>query len=183
MYNFDYKGSVAKHRSTHGLLAYHVQISILADKYDIQPLKKLASNKFKTAKLSINSRADLADAASWEYDFPTVTEDIREEIVRIAIQFSKIGLDAWSKTDLDDVMMHHPELAVAIAKALSSTVIMGVANANPATVDAPFVCPQLDCDHRADRKIKDDGELYSCPGCGRWLPGCVWIKLGQAVRA
>ena len=87
-------------------LAKHVKMCILADKYDMEPLRALAVQKFKGhAELKyFCTEPQLAEATMIAYEAPGPTEEIRKEIVRVALKegflFSDTSKAAGPMVDL-----------------------------------------------------------------------------------
>lgn len=111
-------------------------------------LKNLAIEKLKKEVEKCSSAEEVADAAIPPYDASTVAEEIRDGIVVIAVTDQNIGVDPNKTTDLEDVMMAYPELAMAIAKA--------------ATVFT--------------RYISKDQTLHCCPNALTGKTGCEWHR-------
>lgn len=112
----------------------HVQMYIVGDKYDIQPLKRIAQEKFDKAILVQGCSAkQFADATRYAHDASLVTKDIRAEIVRKDLEDQELGL-SQAKNEFEDVMMEYPELAVAMAKA---------AKASSSSQSTPHTAPEM----------------------------------------
>lgn len=169
MYYFDYDSSIEKHYPTEeGLLEFHVQMCVIADKYDMQPLKALAVKKFKAALDNTNSTDDLADAARCAYDASPATEEIREQIVKKAAKDPLVGVNAAPKTTLEDVMMKYPEFAVTVAKAACGFVYPTTSSSKREARWNLFECQAAArCGYTGRQSVFVDYPVPNCPRCGR----------------
>lgn len=110
-------------------LSFHVSVCILADKYEIAPLKNIAIKKFEA---TIDEAVEhLPTAAELAYDASPATEQIRKKIVLFGIE-QKL-LSTAGKTGLAAVMVNMPELARDYAQALESRLTDQQAEANRLT--------------------------------------------------
>jgi hypothetical protein len=68
-------------------LPFHLEVSLLADKYDIDPLQQVASAKFERRLHSVEtSEAELVEAASLAYEITGPTQFCRSHII-VSINF------------------------------------------------------------------------------------------------
>ncbi|KAK4550260.1 hypothetical protein LTR36_003227 [Oleoguttula mirabilis] len=91
------------------ILNHHVKMCIMADKYDIQPLKNLAISVFKGAAKDIARAQELSGAAALAYEAAGATEEIRKTIVDIGIERNLLSFK--HDTSLGRVMADFPEFA------------------------------------------------------------------------
>jgi hypothetical protein len=103
---------------------FHLQVCIVADKYDIAPLQTLATHKFRhlctTTKIYLQHFAEVAALA---YEFSEPAKDVRAIIVETAIEQNLIAeetLDEEGANPFVDFMRSCGDLAIDVAVALAS---------------------------------------------------------------
>lgn len=102
-------------------LEFHVQICLIADKYLIKPLQRLATEKFMYSSRSATVvESDLAAAAMTAYEAPGPTMGICQRITQVAIE--KHLFDTAKHDDVaspfEKAMQAYPRLGIATAVAL-----------------------------------------------------------------
>lgn len=106
-------------------LSLHVQLYVLADKYDMAPLRKLSLGKFRRSLAeTLPSTDDLANAAMCAYEAEGATTEIRKDIVGLAVKQNFISTDITSgpANGLERAMEQYPRLCVDIAKVQQSMI-------------------------------------------------------------
>jgi hypothetical protein len=103
---------------------FHLQVCIVADKYDIAPLQTLATHKFRhlctTTKIYLQH---FAEAAALAYEFSEPAKDIRGIIVETAIEQNLLAEDTVDEEGANpwvDFMRSCGDLATDVAVALAS---------------------------------------------------------------
>ncbi|KAK5124144.1 hypothetical protein LTR85_001847 [Meristemomyces frigidus] len=95
---------------------HHVKMCIIAHKYDIQPLKRLAVAAFMAAAKKDSAIRELADAAALAYEVAGATEEIRKNIIDLGIDRNL--LSSSNPSLLGQVLVDFPELARDYAQAV-----------------------------------------------------------------
>lgn len=83
----------------------------IADKYDIEGLKKLSINKFDALLSQVKKGDDMAEAAKLAYSGPDAVEAICQSIIFKINNGSLIGVGTESE-ELEKVMEVYPQLAI-----------------------------------------------------------------------
>lgn len=117
LYKLDYE------QNADASIDFHIKMCILADKYDIPPLRAIASGHFKAAAtmetMTKSEYAAFCEAIKCAYSAPDVTEDIRSHIVVLLVDCDAMGLAAdFQGSALQAVMRVYPDVAIEVALAL-----------------------------------------------------------------
>lgn len=151
-------------------MTYHVQMCIMADKYDIQPLKILAIEAFQTAAKGTSTAEELAGSAALAYQAASATGNIGKTIIDIGIERSL--LSSAHRSPLGLVMETVPEFARDYARALEGWYValketQDVQAAKAATekrCKCPNGCPGT-ITVMFSNTVVDGGRTYYCPSC------------------
>ncbi|USW54350.1 Putative BTB/POZ domain-containing protein [Septoria linicola] len=159
-------------------LCFHVEMCVLADKYDIQGLVKLSATKFELLVNSTSSPAEIAPAAAIAYEAASVTKAIRKNLIAHVI---KQGLFSYATKceELEMVMKEYPEFAIDMARAMSNlSSWLHPPTANP----RQFKC--TNCAKTFDWYMPgSQAAIYSCPGCEVPFSGRHWRASAVDVPA
>ncbi|KAK5124145.1 hypothetical protein LTR85_001848 [Meristemomyces frigidus] len=112
-----YKLEYAKPPSGFSPLYFHVQMCILADKYDVAALKGMACKHFGVEAKEKCTTAEFAEAASLAYEVDGPTEAIRNVIVSLAVEQCLLVTQSAEPSGFEAAMRSNAELAIDIAKA------------------------------------------------------------------
>ena len=118
---------------------YHVQMCVMADKYDIKPLKNMAIRAFNDKIRSGPATIELSGAARIAWEAIPATKVIRAAIVEFGISnglLSTRGTDELSKT-----MVAYPDFAWDYTKAVERRVREYEEGAPPQTYEKRYYCP------------------------------------------
>jgi len=101
-------------------LSFHVKMCILADKYDMSPLKAMAVRQFEAqAKLDWASE-QFAQAAAEAYDASGATRSIRDVVIKVAMDNKALSLSYQAPSPLSKVMMACADFATDYARVLET---------------------------------------------------------------
>lgn len=170
-----------------GALGLHTNMCILADQYDMPPLKTLAIEKFKAEilrpkfqkdSLSPEAAHDLAIAATSAYDAMEPTTEIREEIVKIAITtkaLSTTNTTESEQSDFEGVVRTRVELAADIAAVLTKMCLID--RPVPSSHECRFRCPACAATFIAELSERALGTGFgNCYQCGEKFRLATWRK-------
>lgn len=157
LYNLDYQQDVAFD------LDDHVKMCILADKYDIPPLKVLAIEYFKQAAteeaIYDDQSNSFCEAIRCAWDAPEVTKEIRSHVVEVMVETDAMGVISKNPgSALDKVVREHADVAIDIAMALRARSSSGESNVQGEKR------VYYRCDTCGD--LYPEIEVHGCPG--RW---------------
>ncbi|KAI7207905.1 hypothetical protein KC333_g9322 [Hortaea werneckii] len=99
---------------------YHVRMCVMADKYDIKPLKNMAIQAFNDKIKSEAAIIELSKAARTAWEATPATKEIRAAIVEYGI--SNGLLSTKGTNELSKTMLAYPEFALDYTKALERRV-------------------------------------------------------------
>lgn len=175
-----------------GPLEFHTKMAILADKYDVGQLSSLATKKFKqeaqqsrfrTGNLEPVDLQDLANAATCAYDATDPTDEIRAEIVKLAITSKLLSTEREEseQNDFEKVVRARPELASDVAARVMSGLVNHGRVASP--TEKRFSCPSSACNFsfiatmdEACTAIENGSRGYSCYKCKQFYPVELWQR-------
>lgn len=123
MYNLNY--DAAHFADKENYLSLHVQLCIIADKYDMKLLQSLAVDKFRSqVEASAPSESDIATAASCAYDAMGPTTEIRKMIVEQALTRKLIPTEISEEpaTEFEKTMHMFPGLCIDMYKSQQKVV-------------------------------------------------------------
>lgn len=147
LYTLDYgNDSLNKQAYLHELVL-HVRVCILGDKFDIQPLKKIATSKFKKLTRHRTDPDQIAPAAAEAYDAELATASICYAIVQYGVEHKLLSTDLDSM--LYRVMRERPAFAADYAREIEQNSII---------------------------KLEDE-QRFKCPGCSRTFVGQVLFHM------
>lgn len=117
LYNLDYM------RGAGSELALHVKMCILADKYNIEPLRLLANAHFKQAaanpRVWEEDQTLVCEAITCAYGAPQVTKEIRAHIVSPLVKNDALGFISKNPgSALDIAMREYADVGIDVAMAL-----------------------------------------------------------------
>lgn len=152
-------------------LTLHVQMAILADKYDMAHLDKLAHGKLTSILEDVEPSDDLSDAIELAYDAYGATSPERRLLVDAVT-----GPD-FSTEALAGVIDAHPDFARDVALALKQRALEHQDKADQAEIMVSnlFNCPGCDSvvTMGISNRKKSEGR---CPTCGKVLSGQEWHR-------
>lgn len=160
IYNFKYDERVLANDTGLSPLCFHVQMCIIADKYDIPHLKSKAIHTFKESAEGKAMSEDFAHAAAHAYEASGATREICEAIVAFGIAERALANTAGTETALRKVMKATPELAVDYATVLESIAVP------KRMVEKRFICPYC----TTQTIVCNDGV------CMRNMPRATWLQ-------
>ncbi|RMY13267.1 hypothetical protein D0868_02107 [Hortaea werneckii] len=99
---------------------YHVRMCVMADKYDIKPLKNMAIHAFNDKIESEAAIIELSKAARIAWEAIPATEEIRAAIVEFGI--TKGLLSTRGTNELSKTMLAYPEFVLDYTKAVERRV-------------------------------------------------------------
>ncbi|KAH9840440.1 hypothetical protein Tdes44962_MAKER01640 [Teratosphaeria destructans] len=143
-----------------GALRYHVQMCVLADKYDIPPLKQLAVARFREVAEKEYAGAAFAEAAAEAFEVAGATAEICEVVAGLAVKHRLLAPSNEGGSAFRGVAKGCPELLMAVLGRMQE---------------------------EADRDVRKEGpELqeemcYECPDCG-WCIDEDSIKRGMMAH-
>ncbi|KAI6874951.1 hypothetical protein KC338_g982 [Hortaea werneckii] len=118
---------------------YHVRMCVMADKYDIEPLKRLAIDAFNYELQCDSESIELSKAAHIAWETGPATEEIRKAIVAFGID--KGLLSTKGTTELSNTMIAFPQFALDYAKAVERRVRKYEEAPRPQGYEARYYCP------------------------------------------
>ncbi|KAI5365919.1 Putative BTB/POZ domain-containing protein [Septoria linicola] len=146
-------------------IAFHINMAILADKYSIGGLHRLATSNFK--QLSLDNATSLAIAAYSAYEAPVATQEIRAIIAKAVVQRKGL-LSHDDGKPLADAMEQNGSFALEVARALAG-LTQPVEQGRRVEPGVTKLCP--DCG-RGRLGFANGGSLAeTCDGRGF---GCRW---------
>ncbi|KAF2766878.1 hypothetical protein EJ03DRAFT_353531 [Teratosphaeria nubilosa] len=95
-------------------LLYHVQMCVLADKYDVQPLKQLAAARFKEMAKKEYAGAQFAEAAAEAFEVAGATAEICEAVAELAVEHRLLAPSNGDGAELRGVAKGCPEMLMAV---------------------------------------------------------------------
>ena len=150
---------------------------ILADKYDIKPLKAMAVSAFKVSVSATPVKvSELTSAAALAYDTHGAIMAIRKSIVDADIRGKH--LSTTRDNALGQVMTQYPELAKEYAQALEGKLakLQGV-QVNAQNGPKRYRCPEIGCGNNMvmDLKAASSNKLYyRCSLCSNTYMALAW---------
>ena len=160
-------------------LMFHVQMCVLAEKFQIEPLQTLAVEKFtKHLEEMEVSEHELTQCATIAYENYGGTVELRQQIVKAAI-VRKLFMHSTSPySEFEQAMITHPHLAIGIVKAQQ-----GIIEARRDPIDArrgpmQFKCPDKDCGSTFIRRVfvEQESACFACPRCEKTFTGSQWLQ-------
>ncbi|GAB1736537.1 hypothetical protein NU219Hw_g7684t1 [Hortaea werneckii] len=118
---------------------HHVRMCVMADKYDIEPLKRLAIDAFYNELQCDLASIELSKAARIAWEAGPATEEIRTAIVAFGI--SNGLLSTKGTTELSKTMIAYPEFALDYAKAVERRVKKYEEAPRPRGYETRYCCP------------------------------------------
>ncbi|KAK4498798.1 hypothetical protein PRZ48_009308 [Zasmidium cellare] len=170
LYHFDYDFPEGEPTS---VSAFHVQMAVIADKYDIAALKDAAFIKCRASLPSTANQADaFAETIDLAYENIVALPDLCKHLVAFALDNPAVGVSAEFHPSLKKVMQKHPDLAMNIAEAMHIR-LMEKPKLDP-DVKA-YVCP--DCAGTSIfRTDLVHARIYPCKNCSFDYYGHQWRK-------
>lgn len=168
LYNLNYDAAFFREHGDH--LSLHVQMCVLGDKYDMQPLQDLAVEKFK--KHTANSPptgSDLASAGVCAYDAIGATTEIRKKIVKLAIDQKLISteISAEPANDFERAMQACPGLCLDIVKVQQSMIT---------PTPKSYNCPSCRVSCNFAITVPNAASLFYCTSCRGGYYGYQWAQ-------
>ena len=155
-------------------LMFHVEMCIMANKFNIRPLHDLAVDKFKThVQCTDVSEQELAQAAMIAYEAPPdSTAEVCQQIAKTAIRqkLYVYGTTPGSVSQFETLMRTCSALAADIAIEQQAML--------EAMKSVQFKCPDKRCGTTFLKRIfVDNGYgLFACPRCEQTFKGSQWMK-------
>lgn len=145
------------------IVAFHIDMVILADKYDIAGLHKFATDMFSA--LPLYEASSLETAAKAAYAAAGATVEIRKKIVR-SVVLRKGLLSAEEGNPLGQAIKEIGSFALDVA--------CGLAEPMNQKEDAVvrWKCPASNCQYTI-MEVRD-GSSYPCPMCDMFYPSGDW---------
>jgi hypothetical protein len=142
-------------------LRYHMNVALIADKYNVMPLWTIANFKFRSLLGPETDEKELAMAVRVAYEHATATKDIQqavaEHIVRDKLEISD---------DLEAIMLEHPDIAVRVARRSRSTVAVRAPATHPVPAAVAGRHWQCTCPYRFPAVTGAPGSFFACSHCG-----------------
>lgn len=160
------------------VLALHVGMAIIADKYDMPQHHKTA-NKYFTVLICYSTEETIAEAAKKAYNAFRPTEEIRVTMINFCMKRKMLS----TGSALFDTMRSCPDFAAEYAKALelksSATALRDPEKRYlcPGTYDDPvsFVSKKKACGGTFVCDFKSSfAKLHACPHCGHSMGQSQW---------
>ena len=150
---------------------------VLADKYDIKPLKAMAVSAFKVSVSAIPVKvSELAGAATLAYDAHGATEEIRKTIVDTGID-GKL-LSTTCDNALGDVMTQYSVLAKEYAQALEGKLAklqdLQSVQAKAQNIPERYHCPTGCGGTKVVDSTAGSNSHYQCYFCDKTYTAQVW---------
>ncbi|KAI6835664.1 hypothetical protein KC332_g4608 [Hortaea werneckii] len=118
---------------------YHVRMCVMADKYDIKPLKNMAIHAFNDKIESEVAIIELSKAACIAWEATPATKEIRAAILEFGISNGLLSTRGTSK--LSETMFAIPEFGLDYTKAVERRVKRYEEGALPASCENRYYCP------------------------------------------
>ena len=170
LYNFSYSETENTAAGIFSTLCFHVQMCIIADKYDIKHLKARAIDLFTAAAKGKAKTSEFAGAASQAYEASTVTRGICDAIVTIGVEEKALSSTSGADSALRKIMEATPESAVDYATFLEGYPKRLSKAAH--RLEKRFCCPS--CDHEFVCEVPP-ASIF-CFWCGREQMIDVWLR-------
>lgn len=166
----------------------HVQMCIIADKYDITALKDMAIHKFNVLVQDKNHNShsnDFARAAEQAYEAAGPTQAIREAIVSVFARDHILSYETdKAETPFRNIMKESAELVTDYARELERQLRNKQIDA-PATTDDQYLvrCPNNGCSALSFATIPEVmlGEDLRCKKCRSVYMGQYWTNTQSSV--
>ncbi|KAK5727351.1 hypothetical protein LTR15_003245 [Elasticomyces elasticus] len=144
-------------------LVFHVRVHIIADKYDVPRLAKLATTKFATAAKTAWPSPSFAEAAALIFtDSTAISKELRERVISIVnIHTRFLKLDP-AGAHFRDAMSSAPALAIALWYAQDP----GVGDRASSNQEIRYLCPS-DCGQSLSFTELSKQMAQVCPRCHR----------------
>ncbi|KAK5701414.1 hypothetical protein LTR17_022607 [Elasticomyces elasticus] len=144
-------------------LVFHVHVHIIADKYDLPRLTKLATTKFAAAAKTAWSSPSFAEAAVLIFtDSTAISKELRESVISTVNTHTRfLKLDP-AGARFRDAMSSAPALAIALWYAQDPGVGAGVSS----TQEIRYLCPS-DCGQSLSSTELSKEMAQVCPRCQR----------------
>lgn len=167
MYTFQYAFTATT--DFQDTVGFHVNMAILADKYDIRGLHKFATRTF--TELSLDNAESLAAAAKTAYTAPGATVEIRKSLVQSVILRQGL-LSGAEDNALVQAMRFDGNFALDVARELAQPPRRDPLPRRDAL--SRHHCP--DCYATSEIVVVLASHLYRCGKCGLSNMGQFWRK-------
>ncbi|RMY44211.1 hypothetical protein D0865_10709 [Hortaea werneckii] len=160
---------------------YHVRMCVMADKYDIKPLKNMANHAFNDKIESEVAIIELSKAARTAWEATPATKEIRAAIVEYGISNGLLSIKGTN--ELSKTMLACPEFALDYTKALERRVKKheeGVLL--PTSFEMRYYCPgnsEDECEATMILNLDRSLPRVHCAYCGQEYSVEQWER--QAV--
>ncbi|KAF7185948.1 hypothetical protein HII31_12821 [Pseudocercospora fuligena] len=156
MYKFDY----SEPSDMEEAVQFHVQMAVLADKWDVRGLKELATKKF-TSMLNPHWSA-LVPAIKAAYTSQPIIAEMCKAVVKVAAESMDVMLPGSTNAVLDEAMLAHPKFAVDLVHQQART---KPANTRPQMASCPHcgTAPET----RLSLFLSNGSVQYQCARCSR----------------
>lgn len=174
-------------------MTFHTQMCFIADKYDIEGLKKLSIKKFDTLLSQVQKGDEMAEAAKLAYSGPDAVEAICQSIISKINNGSLIGVGTESG-ELENVMEVYPQLAIDALRKRARPRAPGpptkpkaptppnktsvnafegsAAPAVPSPIMSVYQCPDVYCGNVNYLSLATRGA--SCTSCRQYFAANTW---------
>lgn len=122
MYNLDYNEQLGSTHAGTSPLMLHVHTCVIADKYDVKPLKNLAVSKFNLTTIDKGSTPEFSQAALQAYKASQATRPICDAIVAYAIKHDLLASDNGATSTFSRALRESAGLAADVAERLYARV-------------------------------------------------------------
>lgn len=176
-YNLDYDERGLWTHNDLSALDLHVHVCIVADKYDIQPLKALAITKFKAALEGSSSAPEVAQATLQAYGASQATRPICDAVVQYAVNHKLLLPEAGAVSAFSSAMRLCADLTSDVAVAVQHLVSEPSERIPVRALEQRWACPQPECDHTFIGYIPAyaGGDWnFACYGCERSCSASEW---------
>ncbi|KAK4550261.1 hypothetical protein LTR36_003228 [Oleoguttula mirabilis] len=179
LYNLDYDAQLSTTCDSLSPMSLHVHVCVVADKYDIEPLKNLAINKFKLAAQAGIDTEDFAKAALQAYGTALATRPICDSIVMLAVE-RNLPFSAYvagpGRSAFTTAMRQCADLAVDFAEAQYTH--MERQHTMVRKGEKRYKCPSGNCSHSQIMEILQvyHDEAFACYFCEGSFTADQWRK-------